>query len=251
MTSHTPFYLVLLLPFSLGIASPGLAHTSKIFNRPIAAPTLLTGRPSNLGYPQDGTRRGGGSRGGVCDVSPGTPPLTALMPDTSTWTDSEQSSLEDVVFSLTQQSSPDIWIYVPYIIETSNQLLFTLKDDANNQLMRVQLASTENLPSTPGIIQVSFNSLGVNLLPNVDYHWYVTVNCEQGPPVVVDGWLRHQVDRAEDAPEHTFFVDDLSSLVQTTSSDASARMEWQALLKAVGLEDISTAPIVNCCRLVN
>ncbi|MEM9806320.1 MAG: DUF928 domain-containing protein [Cyanobacteria bacterium P01_D01_bin.56] len=224
--------------FALGFSSPAYAELR------LPSHPLLAGRPSNLGYPRDGTRRGGGSRGELCELLPEMSPLTALMPDTATWTGEETE--EEVVFSLTEQSSPDIWVYVPYSLENPSQLRFTLKDADDNQLIRVQLDPQSPLPATPGIINISLGELGINLLPEADYHWYVTVNCGEGPPITVDGWLRHRVNRSEDDPSYGFFVDALS----TQQAEDSPTAAWQELLEAVGLSDISTAPIIDCCRFV-
>lgn len=247
-------YLVPLLTVSLGLNAPSLADMpTDLRSAAFSSHSLWAGRPSNLGYPRDGTRRGGGSRGGVCDLSPGTSPLTALMPDTATWTDEVQPTLPDIVYSLTQQPAPDLWIYLPYRLEEASQLRFTLKDDAGNQLVRGQLDPTEPLPAATHIMEVALGDLGVNLSPDRDYHWYVTVTCGQGPPVVVDGWLKHQPERSDEDPSHGFFVDDLSSLAQsqqTNPDDGAAQSAWQELLNAVGLEDIAAAPIADCCRFI-
>lgn len=235
-----PISLITLL--ALGFSPP--AYTD--FRLPTPSSSLLAGRPSNLGYPRDGTRRGGGSRGDLCELPPDMSPLTALMPDTATWTNEETE--EDIVFSLTAQSSPNLWVYVPYSLEEPNQLRFTLKDAADTQLIRVQLAPTIPLPTTPGIMRISLGELGMALLPEADYHWYVTVNCGEGPPVTVDGWLRHRVNRSEDDPSYGFFVDELSA--QQAEDGPTVTTAWQELLEAVGLTDISTAPMMDCCRFV-
>ncbi len=214
---------------------------------PTISTPLLAERPSNLGYPRNGTRRGGGSRGDLCELLPGMSPLTALMPDTATWTGEETG--EEVVFSLTEHASPDLWVYVPYRLENPDQLRVTLKDSADNQLLRVQLEPDVALPATPGIIRASLGDLGISLLPDVDYRWYVTVRCGDGPPVTVDGWLRYQESPGNDTPNNGFFVDDLSSFA-TGANENDQTAPWQELLNSVGLSDISDAPILDCCRFV-
>ncbi|MEO1509716.1 MAG: DUF928 domain-containing protein, partial [Cyanobacteria bacterium J06633_23] len=210
-------------------------------------------RPDDTGYPQGGTRRGGGSRGGVCDTARDMPPLTALMPDTATWIDTpvvvggsggSGQTAEEIVFSFTASPSPDLWFYLPYRLVDSSRVEFTLKDGAGDTISRTRLDTTETLPTVPSIVRVSLSALGLTLTPETDYHWYLTVHCQGGPPIAVDGWIRYpslSVDPLTQ-PTNAFWVDRLSVLADAqllNPDDESAQVDWRELLESVGLGDIA------------
>ncbi|MEL7510072.1 MAG: DUF928 domain-containing protein [Cyanobacteria bacterium J06554_1] len=221
-------------------------------------------RPDDTGYPQGGTRRGGGSRGGVCDTARDMPPLTALMPDTATWIDTpvvvggsggSGQTAEEIVFSFTASPSPDLWFYLPYRLVDSSRVEFTLKDGAGDTISRTRLDTTETLPTVPSIVRVSLSALGLTLTPETDYHWYLTVHCQGGPPIAVDGWIRYpslSVDPLTQ-PTNAFWVDRLSVLADAqllNPNDGSAQVDWRELLESVGLGDIADAPLMDCCSFV-
>ncbi|MEL6129680.1 MAG: DUF928 domain-containing protein [Cyanobacteria bacterium J06628_4] len=221
-------------------------------------------RPDDTGYPQGGTRRGGGSRGGVCDTARDMPPLTALMPDTATWIDTpvvvggsggSGQTAEEIVFSFTASPSPDLWFYLPYRLVDSSRVEFTLKDGAGDTISRTRLDTTETLPTVPSIVRVSLSALGLTLTPETDYHWYLTVHCQGGPPIAVDGWIRYpslSVDPLTQ-PTNAFWVDRLSVLADAqllNPDDESAQVDWRELLESVGLGDIADAPLMDCCSFV-
>ncbi len=232
------------------LALLGLSVCSPI--RAGAAPHWIAERPSNLGHPQDGTRRGGGSRGGECDLPEGRAPLTALMPDTAIWTDIVGGP--ELVMSYTHRPSPELWFYLPYRLDSHSQVEFVLQNTAGDTLSRAWL-DTALLPPAPSIIQVSLAALGLSLSPDTGYHWYLTVHCQGGPPVSVDGWLNYQPLNPSAPPEPTdtrFFVDSVSALVQAQllEPDSTAASDFLTFLNSVSLGDIAETPPVNCCSFV-
>ncbi|MBT9315868.1 DUF928 domain-containing protein [Leptothoe spongobia] len=240
-------YLSLSITMGWGISSPSQAQI------PSADIIQLAGRPSNVGHPREGTRRGGGSRGGVCDLPANVPSLTALMPDTSTWVEDVTDEATEVVFSFTNRAMPDVWFYLPYSLVASSRVAFTLKDTSGDTLRRTQLDTTGEMPTRPSIIRVSLAELDLSLSPATDYHWYLTVYCESGPPISVDGWINYQPDNSLEQSRGQFLVDTLSVLAdhQFSSPDNDVTQPaWRELLESIGLEDITDAPLVNCCSFV-
>ncbi|MEM9265843.1 MAG: DUF928 domain-containing protein [Cyanobacteria bacterium P01_F01_bin.13] len=237
-----------LLGLSVQLNSPSQAWMEDIVApRP---PTWISERPSNLGHPQDGTRRGGGSRGGICDLPEDRPPLTALMPDTATWTDSGE---QEFVLSFTNSASPELWFYLPYSLEESSRVEFALKDTAGDTLSRAQLDTTGAVPTVPSTIRVSLAELELSLIPETGYHWYLTVYCEGGPPIAVDGWINYQSVPSLEPTDKRFFVDHLSALANAqfvNPDDVAAQSDWIELLESVGLGDITEALPVDCCSFV-
>ena len=250
------YVLTIIISVGLGLCPPIRAGIR------LAKPSpshQLAERPDDTGYPQGGTRRGGGSRGGVCDLPRDVPPLTALMPDTATWiapSVSESGEIaEEIVFSFTDKPSPDLWFYLPYRLVDSSRVVFTLKDTAGNTISRTQLNTTDTVPTVPSIVRVSLNDLGLTLTPETDYHWYLTVHCQGGPPITVDGWINYQSLNVDTLTQSTnqFLVDSLSALAKAHYSnpdDDVAQIDWRELLDSVGLSDIADAPLMDCCSFV-
>ncbi|WP_323364386.1 DUF928 domain-containing protein [Leptothoe sp. PORK10 BA2] len=266
-----------LTGLALGLGSP--AQARRLFPSmpsvhpaiypPIHPAVLLSGPPQDIGYPRRGTRRGGGSRGGVCDLPPDVSPLTALMPDTATWTGGDQTiaqtdeSSGEIVFSFTHRASPDLWFYQPYGLVEDSRVEFTLKDGAGNTISRSRLDTTDAMATVPGIMRVSLNDVGLTLMANTDYHWYLTVHCAAGPPIVVDGWINYQPLEGDALPQppQQFLVDHLSVLAEAqfsqpgpgsgnSSSHGFGQADWQGLLESIGLGDITAIPRIDCCRFV-
>lgn len=252
-------YILMALVGGLSLSPPANAH---IVSTELIQPHRVSGMPEDLGYPRDGTRRGGGSRGGVCDLPPEVPPLTALMPDPATWTepgtepgtDSEETA-PATVLSFTNRPTPDLWFYLPYSLVETSRVTFTLKDAAGDTLKRARLDTTQAYPTAPNIIRVSLMELGLPLSPTTDYHWYLTVSCEGGPPVAVDGWVRYQPgeDNGQQFDNDRFLIDRLSLLAETRwlqPDHDTAQADWQELLESAGLGDIAEAPLMDCCSFI-
>lgn len=234
-------YVPTMMALGLSLSLPALGQST--------SPKQSARLPEDLGYPRDGTRRGGGSRGGVCDLPPEVPPLTALMPDTATWTTDET---EQIVFSLTNRSEPELWFYLPYALAETSQVNFTLKDAAGETLSRTRLNTSANLPVASSIIRVAFEELGISLTPEAGSQWYLTVRCSGGPPVTVNGWVSY---RPQSLPENSrqFFVDTVSTLANMQlimPENGAVQTEWRELLESVGLNDITEAPVLDCCTFI-
>ena len=134
-------------------------------------------------------------------------------------------------------------------------MVFTLKDTAGNTISRTQLNTTDTVPPVPSIVRVSLNDLGLTLTPETDYHWYLTVHCQGGPPITVDGWINYQSLNVDTLTQSTnqFLVDSLSALAKAHYSnpdDDVAQIDWRELLDSVGLSDIADAPLMDCCSFV-
>lgn len=251
---------IYVLTALVGGLSFSLPTSARIVSTELIQPQRISGMPEDLGYPRDGTRRGGGSRGGVCDLPPDVPPLTALMPAPATWTETGTETGTDetapaTVLSFTNRPAPDLWFYLPYSLTETSRVTFTLKDTAGDTLKRARLDTTKTYPTAPSIIRVSLTELGLPLSPATDYHWYLTVGCEGGPPVIVDGWVRYQSgeESSQQSDNSRFLIDHLSLLAETRwlqPGHAAAQADWRELLESVGLEDTAEAPLMNCCSFI-
>lgn len=200
---------------------------------------------SDVGRPR--RRQGGGSRG-TCLIAD-RPPLTALVPESSTG------------FTLAQ--SPSFWFYLPYSLDDRHQLEFVLKDEQNNPVYTQIIDGQE---TTPGILNLRLPAT-VALEANKTYEWYLLVYCDAASQerfVFVNGAIRRldrpdlqqqlatlatsaQTDlyRAEDLWYDA--LDSMAIQLRSTTENDLLRQQWTDLLQSIGLTHLATEPLVTCC----
>ncbi|MGB3293615.1 MAG: DUF928 domain-containing protein [Phormidesmis sp.] len=256
VTSQTPAQTTL---------EPGSLHSySKIPNSTIQfnpPPLPDRGRP-------EGRRRGGASRG-ECALSEHLP-LTALIPsrasaDLSPSAEPAENSTVTTVFSLTAQARPSFWYYVPYSLSTT-RLEFVLQDEDNNTVYQSAVSpSQSDHPESGGIIQVSLPDTAPALQPNGLYHWFFLAYCDQTSPEFVDGWIlrspmseaislaaNNAVPRAQAAiyAQNSLWQEALTLLGENYRefpTDPTRASDWENLLEAAGLRELSEESLVDCC----
>ncbi|KAM3102341.1 DUF928 domain-containing protein [Phormidesmis sp. 146-12] len=197
---------------------------------------------SDVGRPRK--RRGGGSRG-ACSV-PNKPPMTALMPDTST--------------GLTLAKSPTFWFFVPYTLTSDYLVEFVLKD---NQDKTVYTNKAVGKGTSAGIVNLRLPST-VALEAGKDYHWYYLVYCDaqnQDKFVYVNGAIRRVErpdlerklataapgDRVAHYEAEGIWHETLTEHAERLSAspqDTKTRQDWVSLLQSVGLGEVASAPLV-------
>jgi hypothetical protein len=211
------------LPSSVQAASPGFSDA---------------GRPRR--------RQGGGSRGS-CLVAD-QPPLTALVPDSST--------------GYTLAQSPSFWFYLPYSLGDGHQLEFVLKDSQDNLVHSKTIAGSD---TTAGIVNLRLPD-SVVLDSSQSYEWYLLVQCDTTNPerfVFVNGAIRRlerpelqqQIDLLDATARANLYmtediwydaVDTVAAQMQT-APDHATRQNWARLLQTIGLANLATEPIAPCC----
>jgi hypothetical protein len=202
-------------------------------------------------------RSDGGSRGcqDVANQSTGSEqqPLTALVP---VYENKDSTS----VFGLTVSANPTLWFYVPYQSKFPGK--FFLYDGENKPLHEASFT----LSGKPGVVQISLPS-SVSLQIDRQYQWYFKIYCQRGqPPISVTGKiqrvnfsnpaLRSQLEKATVSNRisilaaNGIWYDALTAageLRQTTPNDG----HWPSLLRQIGLSNIASEPIVECCKTGN
>ncbi|MDZ8189161.1 MAG: DUF928 domain-containing protein [Nostoc sp. ChiSLP02] len=208
--------------------------------------------PDDIGAP--GNRTAGGKRG--CENMNKQLPtikekrLTALVP--------VYSSLNaELVFGLTTISHPTFWFYVPYTTKAAAEFVL------QNEVGQTVYQSPVSLSGTPGAVGISLPSTASSLKIGDRYHWYFSIYCyPQQPPIFVDGWieriepnsiLKNQLEKATPQQRvnlyatHGIWYELVAASAQLRYLDPK-RNNWANLLQSVGLNDIASEPIVNCCR---
>ena len=120
-----------------------------------------------------------------------------------------------------------------------------------------------SLSGKPGIVSISLPSTASALEIGKRYHWYFDVYCDpQQPPVYVDGWihrvepnavLKSQLEKATIKQRVALYAsngmwyDFLTALAELRRLDPKLT-DWANILQSVGLSDIASEPMVDCCR---
>ncbi|MEG4202684.1 DUF928 domain-containing protein [Microcoleus sp. Pol7_A1] len=204
-----------------------------------------------------GNRSDGGSRGcqDIANQSTGSEqqPLTALVP---------VYQIKDVtsVFGLTVSANPTLWFYVPYQSKFPGK--FVLYDGENKPVHEASFT----LSGKPGVVQISLPS-SVSLQIDRQYQWYFKIYCQKGqPPISVSGTIKRVdfsnpviksqlekatlSDRISILAANGIWYDALTAageLRQTAPNDGHA----PSLLRQIGLSNIASEPIVECCKTGN
>lgn len=211
-----------------------------------------------------GRRRGAAGRsGGNCTIHL---PLTALVPAIEKRVGEGKATY---VWGITSAEYPTFWFYVPDSGPSLRSVEFVLQDDQNNDVYRTFV----KLPQKQGIVSLSLPSTSTPLKINQNYHWFfkteMAVSCQQQEPVIVkdavEGWvqrvqpdlnltsqLKTATQRQQMAlyAQNGFWYDALKTLAQLRlqkPEDAALKANWQELLQSVGLSEIASQSLVQCC----
>jgi hypothetical protein len=221
-------------------------------NRVTHTSNLLAQRFPDNGDPK-GRRRGGTSRRDGCPELK--TPITALVPG--------EENNNKSFFASTVAEYPTFWVYVPELPTNSRFGEFVLQDEQGNDVYRTSLT----LSGKAGIIGISLpSSSQYALKQNLKYHWFFRVYCgnPQNKPeyLFVDAWLQRvaltpdlqQQLKTAQSREYTVYAannlwyDAITNLANLRSTNPSERVlaeDWTNLFKAVGLEELAQAPIVQ------
>ncbi len=248
--------LLLLIPLVALTGLPG--RTESVSNsRAIAIPYKVS---INFKVPKRGAPRstaGGASRGScLLDSSrlPGAKMLTPLVPPTR--------------LGLTVADHPSFFVYVPQSSAQTAGFLLLSDDDTE-----VVYETTFALPTQGGIVRFDLPADAPALQVGKQYHWFVTTLCDattglSGSPTV-EGWVERSTpdssltktlqktlpgNRPTVYAEAGIWHETLSTLAdlqQTNPRNSKFLNDWRDLLQSAGLSNISTEPLVDCCKVKN
>ena len=207
--------------------------------------------PPNLGTP--GQRRDGAASRCPLDPTVSPPPSDAEIIALVPLNDSTEPAS---VFSKSSAASPEILVYVPY------QQPYQGKFVVQNSVGELLYDGSVEMPTSSGIISLSFPDTIPPLAPEEPYHWFFIVYepCQSpGPPAFVEGWLQRdslppaataQLAQMSPGEQINFYAanglwhDALTTAAALRQSDANAP-HWADLLQAVGLENLISESIVD------
>lgn len=198
-----------------------------------------------------------------CPAIPKT--LTALVLVRTTQQDDQKLESREVK---TTQDYPTFWFYIPYQAENIVYSNFLIQDRQGKTIY--ETPDDFRITSTPGVIRISLPATKPPLNRNQWYQWRlnIEVNCAPNLPPQRDsiqGWVKREEVNTEfqtqlrDATprqrgilyaKNGFLSDALTTLAEIKDNDL-IQNDWSQLLLSVGLDEIATEPIVDCCIVEN
>lgn len=213
---------------------------------------------AQLKFPNNGApvgrRRGGAGRDSCPDLKT---PITALVPGEETADESKS------FMALTVSDYPTFWVYLPELPANISSGEFVFQSEQGNNIWRKSIT----LPGKPGVIGVTLPSSPQYALKTGDkYQLYFKVYCGATKNTSEYFYVKAWVQRVAFTPDmenklkrakpydyvayatSNIWYDAVTNLAQLRRINPNARMltsDWTNLLKAVGLQEFATAPIVG------
>ena len=180
---------------------------------------------------------------------------------------------------LTTNSHPTFWFYVPYQPEQITSGIFSIQDPAGLKeywRTRFQFPETGS-QSIPGIVSITLPQTEDPLEPDLPYQWFFEFDCptpdsdsERTSPASINGQVQrvevnpeleaqlnaanNSVEQAEIYAQEGFWYDVLSQVgqlyLENPQSEAIGEL-WQNLLQDIGLERVSTEPMIGPIEALN
>lgn len=251
------------------ILTPALALTPAL--SPFShLPTLQAAplpRLASISYtpppPPDRGAPGGRGEGASRSCTAGNRHLMALVPE-QTLSATLGATPITQVWGLTTMDHPRFWFSVPYDSEQVSGIEFVLQNNQDQTVYRTSMT----VPSSPGIVSVQLPSTINGLEASQQYHWFLKVRvvCEPNQATTlnyVEGWIQltrldqRLSDRLTQATpqqqavlyaENGIWYDALTTLAElklAQPEDQAIAQDWTDLLKSVGLENLSTQPLIR------
>ena len=257
----TPFLVKIAACSTLLATAGSVVMPLQAVNAQELPPMPIQFNPETLRSPgrPGGRRRGGGSRGGC--VADGVPLSAIAYAESQPTKELDVDVVVESVGSFTTQAQPLLWFYMPEMISDDVSAELIVKDEQDELLYRGQLAgATED----NGIIGVP---MPVEMAAGSAYHWFLSLDCGEAASESVDGWIVRQEAQSEAAillsqaaprnrvalyTNYGYVQDALSELAMMRLADLDnpeIAEDWVGFLGGLGLEDLTAAPILDCCEL--
>ena len=171
---------------------------------------------------------------------------------------------DDFVLSLTTETHPSFWFYVPYVLDEAVTLDFVFQDEIGNTLYRTQFTVDEE---SPGIVQFSLPDILPPLTVDHTYRWSF-FHCDAAStngPLHATGWIvrttmdadfEAQLENASELEEASLYATNgiwqdalttLGELYREDPQDTTLMQNWISLLTSAGLDEVSEQPLIDCC----
>lgn len=237
----TLFYLLIAIALSYSSPAQAIDFVPKSTHNLIAQKV-----PKEVGSPETGRRRGGGSRNDCPKLEI---PVTALVPGDETGKKS--------ILSSTIATFPSFWVFLPKLPQNINTGEFVLQDKEGEDVYRGMV----NLPQKSGITEIKLPPQPEYALKEGEkYQWYFRVFCgepEKKPQYFhVNAWVQRiaatpaivkelQANKSQEYKIYTknnILHDALSNLATSRAASPNSSIliqDWKQLMKTLGLPEFS------------
>jgi hypothetical protein len=163
----------------------------------------------------------------------------------------------------TVSAQPTLFWHIPKTQAKSAD--FFVVDEEDNIVYQTKLA----LIGTPGVVKLALPRTVV-LETGKEYQWTLTLNCNPADETqmeMVEGKIKRTaltstqksqlaaakqpLEQAEVYAKAKIWQETISILAQMRQerpSDRTANTAWKELLESVGLKDVASAPLIECCK---
>jgi len=165
--------------------------------------------------------------------------------------------------TLTSQTQPTLWFYVPIPIKENTEAIFTLKNSLGAPIEENKLSGQTDRSGIIGI------PISTNLAIGDLYEWSLLLKCADNNQTILSGWIERKI--VDSALKQTFeavgdrnrialyanygFLQDaisgLANLRIANSTDPDLTQSWSTLLSDLNLSAIATEPLLACCQTAN
>ena len=208
--------------------------------------------PDFRGTGRPGSHGGGASRGGCPDLDP---EMQLLVPT------------EAGYGGYTTEATPTLWAYVPFTLNADSPITFSLLDEQGNSVYE----AFQVVNHRSGILNLTLPS-HITLEVGQMYEWYLMVHCNDpdgtdaasfasgwieriSPPSSVEaGTTLSPIELSDLYANQLIWYDALTVLGESlleNPNDSQLINAWTGLLSlpSVQLNEVSTAPLSDCCTL--
>lgn len=248
MKTRSAIAIGLVIAIGFGLSCPSLVAQPANRDRANSAGFVAPPPPPDIGTPGQRRADAGGRPQGCKQADR---PLTAVVPVYA-------AAGSEVVWSVTVSQQPTFWFYVPYASPSASGE-FVLENPVTKQQTIQKVA----LAAKPGIMQVPLENTAASLAVGQPYHWYFNVYCQRTPDDP-DGSVEGNVTRQRPNPAMSQPVNQ-PNLPQQVAAFAKQGVwhealtaaavlhcahpensAWTDLLRAIGLGELASEPIVSC-----
>ncbi|NEQ56941.1 MAG: DUF928 domain-containing protein [Moorea sp. SIO4A1] len=171
-------------------------------------------------------------------------------------------------FGLTTSERPTFWFYVPDSNKPKLQAEFWLRNKEHKDVYK----ETFRLQNTPGIVKITLPETVLPLVVEDLYRWRFSVICNPGEKrykafvyggverISITSDLEKQLEgtnsreRIAVYAQQGLWFDALTTLGElrlANPQDKRLAQDWADLLEQVGLKEIESQPLVDCCTVEN
>ncbi|MEM9946739.1 MAG: DUF928 domain-containing protein [Cyanobacteria bacterium P01_D01_bin.36] len=151
--------------------------------------------------------------------------------------------------SYTSDSSPTLWVHLPYAVDENSPVEFVLKRAETREI--VYSSGATAIATNAGLVGFS---TPIGLEPNVGYEWIVRVYCNDTTAHNPSQFIKGGIMRvsSESYTDTDFWYDqlnDITAMYIANPNDATTQASWTEMLTATGLSNLPETSVQSVIDL--